>query len=195
MKDLSSYRGRPYRFIGRYVSAYPYAHAAIILAVIAAVFCAVSTQYGVKYMVDALSVSGDHHKVWIGFGLLAGLIAADNLLWRVASWFANSAFVNVTGSVRRDLFAYLTGHAPVYFQSQPPGALTSRISSTSNAIYTGEMMVTFNVLPPLVAMMFSIAYLASVSLGMAAVLTFAGAVIGGFIFFYASRARPLLHAY
>ena len=37
------------------------------------------------------------------------LIAADNLLWRVASWIANYAFVGVTGDLRRDLFRHLTG--------------------------------------------------------------------------------------
>ncbi|WP_072394204.1 ABC transporter ATP-binding protein [Hyphomicrobium sp. CS1GBMeth3] len=195
MKDLSSYRGRPYQFIGRFIAAYPYAHAAIGLAVVAAVFCSVSTQYGVKYLVDALSGAGSQEKVWIGFALLAGLIAADNLLWRVASWIANSAFVDVSGNVRRTLFKYLTGHAPSYFQSQPPGALTSRITATSNALYTGETMVTFNVLPPLIATVVSVAYMATVSLTMAAVLALAGIAIGAFIFHYAARARPLHRAY
>ena len=37
------------------------------------------------------------------------LIAADNVLWRVASWIANFAFVGVTGDLRRDLFRHLTG--------------------------------------------------------------------------------------
>lgn len=195
MKDLSTYRGRPYQFIGRFIATYPYAHAAIGLAVMAAVFCSVSTQYGVKYLVDALSDTNAQQKVWIGFALLAGLIAADNLLWRVASWIANSAFVDVSGNVRRTLFKYLTGHAPSYFQSQPPGALTSRITATSNALYTGETMVTFNVLPPLVATLISVAYMATVSLTMAAVLALAGAAIGAFIFYHAARARPLHRAY
>ena len=152
MKDLSSYRGRPYQFIGRFIAAYPYAHFGIGAAVVAAVFCSVSTQYGVKFLVDALAGSASQSMVWIGFALLAGLIAADNLLWRVASWIANTTFVDVSGAVRRTLFRYLTGHAPSYFQNQPPGALASRITATSNALYTGETMVTFNVLPPLIAL-------------------------------------------
>ncbi len=195
MTDLSHYRGRPLHFIGRFIASYPYAHTGIWLAVVAAVFCSVSTQYGVKFMVDALSLPNAHHLVWIGFALLAGLVCADNLLWRVASWIANSAFVDVSGRVRRDLFSYLTGHAPSYFQSQPPGALTSRITATANAIYTGEMMMTFNVMPPLIAMLVSIGYMASVSLEMAAMVALAGAAIGAFIFYYASKARPLHHAY
>ncbi len=188
MKDLSSYRGRPYQFIGRFIAAYPYAHFGIGMAVIAAVFCSVSTQYGVKFLVDALAVSASQSMVWMGFALLAGLIAADNLLWRVASWIANATFVDVSGAVRRTLFSYLTGHAPSYFQNQPPGALASRITATSNALYTGETMVTFNVLPPLIATIISVAYMATVSLTMAAVVALAGAKIGAVIFHYARRA-------
>jgi hypothetical protein len=37
----------------------------------------------------------------------ATLIAADNLLWRVASWIASYTFVAVTGDLRRDLFRAL----------------------------------------------------------------------------------------
>jgi ATP-binding cassette subfamily B protein len=195
MKDLSSYRGRPYQFIGRFIAAYPYAHFGIGMAVVAAVFCSVSTQYGVKFLVDALAVSASQSMVWIGFALLAGLIAADNLLWRVASWIANATFVDVSGAVRRTLFRYLTGHAPSYFQNQPPGALASRITATSNALYTGETMVTFNVLPPLIATLISVAYMATVSLTMAAVVALAGASIGAVIFHYARRVRPLHRAY
>ena len=195
MNDLSSYALRPYRFILRYIGLYPWAHTTILLAVTAAVVCSVSTQYGVKFLVDALSAGSDHQRVWIGFALLSGLIAADNCLWRVASWIGNSTYVNVTGSVRRDLFGHLTGHAPSFFQSQPPGSLTSRISATSNAFYTAETMVTFNVVPPLIATFVSIAYLATVSVPMALGLTVVGGVIVAVIFRLASRAKPLHHAY
>lgn len=195
MHDLSSYALRPYRFILRYLGLYPWAHTTILLAVTAAVVCSVSTQYGVKYLVDALSAGTDHQRVWMGFALLSGLIAADNFLWRVASWIGNSTYVNVTGSVRRDLFGHLTGHAPGFFQSQPPGSLTSRISATSNAFYTAETMVTFNVVPPLIATFVSIAYLATVSVSMALGLTVVGGVIVAVIFRLASRAKPLHHAY
>ncbi len=51
------------------------------------------------------------------------LIAADNLLWRVASWTASFTFVGVTGDLRRDMFRHLTGHAPSYFSDRLPGML------------------------------------------------------------------------
>ena len=86
------------------------------------------------------------------------LIAADNLLWRVASWTASSTFVGVTGDVRRDLFRYLTGHAPSYFADRLPGMLTSRITATSNAVFAVENMFVWNVLPPCIATVSAIAW-------------------------------------
>ena len=96
MADLCDYAGRPLAFILRYVRRRPVAHTAILTAVLAAVACSVSTQYGVKFLVDVLS-NHNGAGAWIAFGLLGSLIAADNLLWRLASWIANYAFVAVTG--------------------------------------------------------------------------------------------------
>ena len=79
------------------------------------------------------------------------LIAADNFLWRIASWTASFTFVGVTGDLRRDMFRHLTGHAPSYFSDRLPGMLTSRITATSNAVFTVENMFVWNVLPPCIA--------------------------------------------
>ena len=40
--------------------------------------------------------------------------------------------------MRRDLFRHLTGHSPSYFAERMPGTLTSRVTATSNAVFTGE---------------------------------------------------------
>jgi ATP-binding cassette subfamily B protein len=48
--------------------------------------------------------------------------------------------VGVTGDLRRDIFRHLTGHAPNYFSDRLPGMLTSRITATSNAVFTVENM-------------------------------------------------------
>src|SRR5271155_5657592 len=130
MSDLSGYASRPLAFIYRYLRLRPVSHAVILSAVLAAVACSVGAQYGVKYLVDTLS-QGATAGVWTAFILLGSLIAADNLLWRLASWIANFAFVAVTGDLRRDLFRHLTGHSQGYFADRMPGTLTSRITSTS----------------------------------------------------------------
>ena len=83
--------------------------------------------------------------------LLCGLIAADNLLWRVGGWAAARTFVAVTGDIRRDLFDHLVGHSPSYFAERLPGALASRITATANAVFTVENTGAWNVLPPCIA--------------------------------------------
>ena len=63
----------------------------------------------------------------------------------------------MTGDLRPDLFRHLTGHAPSYFADRLPGVLTSRITATSNAVFTIENMFVWNVLPPCVATVGAIA--------------------------------------
>jgi ATP-binding cassette, subfamily B, bacterial len=192
MADLCDYAGRPLPFILRYVRRRPVAHAVILTAVLGAVACSVSTQYGVKYLVDTLS-RGITADVWTAFILLGSLIAADNLLWRVASWIANSTFVAVTGDLRRDLFRHLTGHSPGYFAERLPGTLTSRVTATSNAIFIGENMFVWNVLPPCAATFAAIALVYTVSLPMAAGLALVAGVMVCVMFRLAAAGRPLHH--
>src|SRR5882724_1128533 len=184
MEDACRYSDHPLAFLARYVRRRPVAHAAIVTAVVAAVACSVGAQYGVKVLVDTLAGGlyvGTHARdAWLGFLLLATLIAADNLLWRVASWIASYTFVAVTGDLRRDLFRHLTGHAPSYFADRLPGTLSSRVTATSNAVFTVENMFVWNVLPPCVAT------LAAVLIVVAGVM-----VIG--MFRLAAAGQPLHH--
>ena len=146
-------------------------------------------------LVDALSDPSKHGTVWAAFALLIAFIAADNLAWRLAAWIGHATFSGVTGRVRRKLFGHLTGHAPSFFQGQAPGALTSRITATANALYTAETVVTFNCMPPLVATVVSIIYLTTVSVSIALVLTGIVAVVVVIMFYWAARGTPLHHGY
>jgi ATP-binding cassette subfamily B protein len=169
-------------------------HAVIVGAVVGAVTCSVSAQYGVKILVDALSAGSSFARAaWLAFALLVTLIAADNLLWRLASWVANHAFVGVTGDLRRDLFRHLTGHPPSYFADRMPGTLTSRITATSNAIYTAESMFVWNVMPPCLAVLVAIAWIFTVSPVMAAgLIVIAGSLVAA-LFHLAAAGRALHH--
>jgi ATP-binding cassette, subfamily B, bacterial len=133
MNEAYRYAQRPFALLGHYIGTRPIAHAAILIAVLGAVGCSVGAQYGVKVLVDTLSAGlyadDSVRNAWLGLTLLASLIAADNLLWRVASWIASYTFVAVTGDLRRDLFRHLTGHSPSYFAERMPGTLTSRITA------------------------------------------------------------------
>ena len=93
------------------------AHLAILIAVVGAVSCSVATQYGVKFLIDTLAQGPKAASIIAPFAVLAILISADNLLWRLAGWIGSFTFVAVSGDLRRELFRHLTGHAPNYFRS------------------------------------------------------------------------------
>jgi ATP-binding cassette subfamily B protein len=195
MDRLSSYAKRPIAFLLRYVRRRALSHAAILTAVIGAVACSVSSQYGVKFLVDVLSGSAADSAIWLAFALLVSLIAADNLLWRVAGWIASYAFVGVTGDLRGELFRHLTGHAPNYFSQRLAGTLTGRITATSNAAFAVENLFIWNVLPPCLATLCAIGFLAIVSVPMAAALTAIAAVVMLLLFKLAARGAPLHHGF
>jgi ATP-binding cassette subfamily B protein len=192
MDNLSGYAHRPLAFVLRYLRRRLASHVVILAAVVAAVACSVGTQYGVKYLVDGLSAGPARAgSVWLAFVFLMSLIAADNFLWRIASWTASFTFVGVTGDLRRDMFRHLTGHAPSYFSDRLPGMLTSRITATSNAVFTVENMFVWNVLPPCIATISAIALIGTVSLPMSAGLI---VVAGGMLiamFHLAAAGKPL----
>src|SRR5579871_7074515 len=192
MDELSGYANRPFAFVMRYLRQRPASHLGIFSAVVAAVACSVGTQYGLKYLVDGLSGGPSNSgSVWLAFVLLISLIAADNFLWRIAGWIASSTFVGVTGDLRRDMFRHLTGHAPSYFSDRLPGMLTSRITATSNAVFSVENMFIWNVLPPCIATVSAISLIGTVSLTMSAVLI---VVAGGMViamFRLAAAGKPL----
>jgi ATP-binding cassette subfamily B protein len=194
MEDLSCYRDRPFAFVLRFVRGRWVAHGVILSAVLAAVCCSVGTQYGVKFLVDTLSIGGERgDKIWLAFLFLVLLIASDSLFWRIAAWVGHHSFVAVTGDLRRDLFRYLTGHAPSYFSDRLPGTLASRITATSTAVFTMENMLVWNVLPPCAAMVAAIGFVVTISGPMAATLALVGGAIVIAMFRLAAAGRPLHH--
>jgi ATP-binding cassette subfamily B protein len=196
MQDLASFAQRPLAFSWRFVRRHAFAHGVILAAVALAVVCSIFTQYGVKMLVDTLSLPERHPAaVWHVFALLVGLIAADNLLWRLAAWIGNSTFASVTGDVRRDLFRHLTGHAPSYFANWQPGVLTSRVSATSTAMFTVENLLVWNVLPPCMATLWAIALVGTVSVPMAASLVVVAVAVIVALFLWASAGKPLHHEF
>jgi len=194
VSDVSRYANRPIAFTFRFVRQRWLAHAAILAAVLAAVGCSVGTQYGIKLLVDALThSSGANHHAWTALGFLVALIAADSVLWRLAGFVAHSAFVGVTGDLRRDLFRHLTGHAPGYFAERMPGTLASRITATSNAVFAVENMFVWNVLPPCAATAVAISLVGTVSASMALVLMPAAGLMVVALFRLAARGQSLHH--
>ena len=193
MDELCKYANRPFAFIGRYLRRRRIAHLAILIAVVGAVSCSVATQYGVKFLIDTLAQGPKAASIVAPFAVLAILISADNLLWRLACWIGSFTFVAVSGDLRRELFRHLTGHAPNYFLSRLPGTLTSRITATSNAVYTIENMFVCNVLRPCIATLGAIIVVLTVSPAMAGVLVVIAAILIVTLFHLADAGKPLHH--
>ena len=192
MDHLSGYAHRPFSFVLRYLRNRLASHVIILSAVVGAVACSVGTQYGVKHLIDSLSAGHLHaNSVWLAFAFLMSLIVADNLLWRIASWNASFAFVGVTGDLRRDIFRHLTGHSPGYFSDRLPGMLSSRITATSNAVFTVENMFFWNVLPPCIATVAAIGLIGTVSVPMSlGMIVIAGMMVIA-MFHLAAAGKPL----
>jgi len=196
MNDPCRLAKRPVAFLLHYVLQRKLSHALILSAVVMAVGFSVSTQYGVKILVDTLSsTSRADHSPWWPFLLLVSLIAADNLCWRLASFVASYTFVHVTGDLRRDLFRHLTAHAHSFFAERLPGVLTSRITATSNAAFAIENMFMWNVLPPCLATIGAIGFLATVNGVMAATLVVIAGIVVVVMFRFAAAGKPLHHAF
>ncbi len=194
--DLTRFRHRPIAFLRHYVMRNPWGHAVVLASVVLAVIASVSTQYGMKALIDAVSKGvGGGGDVWGAFFLLCGLITADNLLWRVGCATAAYAFVKVTGEVRRDLFAHLAGHSPSYYAERLPGTLAGRITSTAQAMFQTENVLSWNVLPPCLAVVVAIALISTVQPLMGLSLAGISASMAGIVFWLAKRGTPLHRDY
>ena len=194
---ITAYQTRPLAFLLRYVRRHATGHAVIGISVVIAVFASVFSQYGLKRLIDAIShgPTGAGPAVWTAFGVLCALIMADNFTWRIGGWVAARAFVRVTGDLRADLFAHLTGQAPSFFADRMPGTLASRITATANAAFQIENSTTWNVFPPLLAVSISIGLIATITPTMAASLGVLAIAMAALIFHLARRGTPIHRAF
>ena len=183
MVPLPRYASRgPIGFLMHYIGRRAVSHSIMLIAVVAAVGCAVASQYAVKGLVDTLSGTPSGLKLWGAVGVLLGLVAGDNLLWRAAGWASTYAFVAVGGDIRLDLFNHLSGHGTRYFVERFPGALAGRITAAATAAWTIENSLTWTTIPPGLAVITSIAVLGTINwkltLGLMIVVLILGATIG-----------------
>jgi ATP-binding cassette subfamily B protein len=185
---------RPLWFVLQAVARHRAAHIVILLSVFTGVGCSVASQYAVKHVVDVLA-RHDVAGVWAAFIWLAGLIATDNLSWRVGGWVAARTFVTVTGDIRKTLFDHTLGHAPGFFTRSRAGMLAGRISATGNAVFRIENMTVWNVLPPLIAVVGSICMIALVDLAMGGVLIAVSVLLGAILGYLAVQGSNLHQGY
>jgi ATP-binding cassette subfamily B protein len=180
------------RFLGRYVRRRFFSHLIVLTAVLAAVACSVGSQYAVKHLVDVLGMQSPSGTIlWGAVGLLLGLVAGDNLLWRIAGWVSTHAFVAVGGDMRLDLFDHLSGHGTRYFVERFPGALAGRITAAANSAWTIENSLTWTTIPPGAAVIASILVLGTINWHLTAVLLVIVGGLGVVIAWLASHGREL----
>jgi len=160
--------------------------------VLAAVTSAVGSQYAVKNLVDVLGTKQPPtYTLWGAVALLLGLVAADNLLWRLAGWVSTYAFVAVGGDIRLDLFNHLSGQGTRYFIERFPGALAGRITAAANAAWTIENSLTWTTIPPGAAVLGSIFVLGTINWHLTAVLLVIVGVLGSTIGWMAAHGSHL----
>ena len=180
------------RFLGRYVRKRILSHSVVLGSVFAAVGCSVASQYAVKHLVDVLGTHAPAPQLlWGAVALLLGLVAGDNLLWRLAGWASTYAFVAVGGDMRLELFNHLSGQGTRYFVEQFPGALAGRITAAANAAWTIENALTWTTIPPGTAVIASIFVLGTINWHLTAVLLIIVILLGGVIGWLAAHGSDL----
>jgi ATP-binding cassette subfamily B protein len=180
------------RFLARYVRRRFFSHFVVVASMLAGVLCNVGSQYAVKHLVDVLGTHQPPQPVlWGAVAILLGLVAGDSILWRIAGWASTHAFVAVGGDIRMELFDHLSGHGTRYFVEQFPGALAGRITAAANAAWLIESSLTWNTIPPGVAVIASIFVLGTINWHLMVVLLAVVSVLGALIAWWASRGREL----
>jgi ATP-binding cassette, subfamily B, bacterial len=168
---------RPLWFLLRAIGRHRLSHLVVLVSIFVGVGCSVASQYAVKNLVDVMA-RHDVSMIWSAFILLAGLIAVDNLSWRVGGWVAAKTFVEVTGDLRKFLFSHVLGHSTGFFVSRRAGMLAGRISATGNAVFRIESVIAWNVLPPLIAVLGSVVMIGCVVPAMGLALVVVSVVLG-----------------
>jgi ATP-binding cassette subfamily B protein len=184
----------PISFLGRYVRKRFASHSVVMLAMFGAVGCSLFSQYAVKNLVDVLSIPGHNPPLtllWGAVALLLGLVAGDNLLWRLAGYASTYAFVAVGGDIRLDLFNHLSGQGTRYFVERFPGALAGRITAASNSAWTIENSLTWQTIPPGAAVVGAIFLLSTINWHLTIALLVIVLLLGWGIGWLASHGRHL----
>ncbi|MBD8188980.1 ABC transporter ATP-binding protein [Pseudomonas viridiflava] len=177
-------------FLIRYVSLRPWHFGAMFFLIVGAASCAVAVQYGMKMLVDVMTL-GDRRSehVWFPFFLFLGLIVVENLFWRLGGWLGCRTVVASCADLRVDLFNHLTGHPMRYFTQHFSGSLANRISSAGAAagsIYGG---LAWKIIPPCVDFLGAVVVLYTVKVAMANVLILCVLLVAALITVVGVRGR------
>ncbi|HSI23734.1 MAG TPA: ABC transporter ATP-binding protein [Methylophilaceae bacterium] len=183
-------------FLLRYVRMRPWLFGTVFTVIVGAASCAVGVQYAMKLLIDAMDAEDRQAAlVWAPLALFIGLIAMENILWRLGGVIGSKAVIATGVDLRLDLFEHLTGHPMRYFNQHFSGALGNRVTTAAAA--TGGVFSTliWNIMPPITDFLGAIIVLSTIRWPMALALIASVLLVGWLLIVFGIRGRQVHRAY
>src|SRR5680860_506774 len=183
---------RPIPFLLRFVRLRPGMHMAFLGLVVSAAACAVAVQCGMKLLVDGMAGGpAARGEVWNALALFIGLIAAENILWRLSGWMGCRTIVAAGVDIRVHVFDHLSGQSQRFFGQHMIGALGSRLSGLAGAFGAVTSTLSWSIAPPITDFIGAMIIFSTVDWRMAAALAVVVAFLAVGLILFAVRGRPL----
>jgi ATP-binding cassette, subfamily B, bacterial len=183
---------RPIPFLLRYLRLRPWMHGGLLALVITAAACAVAVQWVMKLMVDGMAGGPQAHTgVWIALALFIGLIATENILWRLSGWLGCRTVVAAGVDIRVDVFDHLSGHAQKFFGEHLTGALGSRVTELAGTFGAITSTLTWNIAPPVTDFIGAMIVFVTVDWRMAAALALFVTLMATGLVLFSAKGRHL----
>lgn len=183
-------------FLLRYVRMRPWLFGTVFAVIVGAASCAVGVQYAMKLLIDAMDAEDRQAAlVWAPLALFIGLIAMENVLWRLGGVIGSKAVIVTGVDLRLDLFEHLTGHPMRYFNQHFSGALGNRVTTAAAA--TGGLFSTliWNIVPPITDFLGAVVVLSTIRWPMALALIFCVLLVGWLLIVFGIRGREVHRTY
>jgi ATP-binding cassette subfamily B protein len=183
-------------FLLRYVRMRPWLFGTVFTVIVGAAACAVGVQYAMKLLIDAMDAENRQAAlVWAPLALFIGLIAMENVLWRLGGVIGSKAVIATGVDLRLDLFEHLTGHPMRYFNQHFSGALGNRVTTAAAA--TGGLFSTliWNIVPPITDFLGAVIVLSTIRWPMALALIASVLLVGWLLIVFGIRGRQVHRTY
>ena len=183
-------------FLLRYVRMRPWLFSTVLAVIIGGAACAVGVQYAMKMLIDAMDADNRQTAaIWMPLALFIGLIATENILWRLGGVFGSKAVIATGVDLRLDLFEHLTGHPMRYFNQHFSGALGNRVTTAAAA--TGGLFGTliWSVIPPITDFLGAVVVLTTIRWPMAIALIASVFLVGWLLIVFGIRGRDIHKTY
>jgi ATP-binding cassette subfamily B protein len=179
-------------FLLRYVRMRPWLFSIVLAVIVGGAACAVGVQYAMKMLIDAMDADNRQTAaIWMPLALFIGLIATENVLWRLGGVFGSKAVIATGVDLRLDLFEHLTGHPMRYFNQHFSGALGNRVTTAAAA--TGGLFGTliWSVIPPITDFLGAVVVLTTIRWPMAIALIASVFLVGWLLIMFGGRGRDI----